>query len=75
MNLNDIEVKIKNLIDNKTYKNSEFIYEFLLCFDLPKASITRLKKGDYNIAKDKTDILWKKKIFFKECSNNIYEEY
>ncbi len=38
----------------------------LLAYGISKTSITRLKKGDFNLSKTKGEILYKKKIFFKE---------
>ncbi len=42
----------------------DFIYDFLLAYGLPQASITRLKNGSLNLANDEGDILWKKKLFY-----------
>ncbi len=42
-----------------------FIFDFLLAFNLPKASIARLKKGDQNLSKTSDEVLWKKKLYFK----------
>lgn len=80
MNLIDIEKNINNLTkiiesDLKSIKEN-FIYEFLSCYGIPKASITKLKNGNINISKNKEEILWKKKLFFKQCSDrDIYEEF
>lgn len=43
----------------------EFIYNFLLAFGISKTSISRLKKGDFNMSKAEGEILYKGKIFFK----------
>lgn len=67
MNITQIEQNIKNLLDN--YTQESFIYELLLAYGLPKASITRLQKGSLNLSKDSTEILWKKKLFFKVVAN------
>jgi hypothetical protein len=37
-----------------------------------KASITRLKSGTYNQSKVNGEILWKKKLFFKECDSGLH---
>ncbi|MBD8019087.1 class I SAM-dependent DNA methyltransferase [Kaistella pullorum] len=54
---------------------TEFIYDFLLAFGLPKASVSRLKKGDFNRSKVAGEILYKGKIFFKEgqTGNMLFE--
>uniref|UniRef100_UPI00356AE3C9 DNA methyltransferase n=1 Tax=Pontiella sp. TaxID=2837462 RepID=UPI00356AE3C9 len=43
----------------------EFIYELLLAYGKPKASITRLKQGTYNQSKVPGEVLWKKELYFK----------
>lgn len=63
MNTKEIEQKIQNIIDN--FSKEEFIYDLLLAYGISKTSITRLKKGDFNLSKNEGEILYKKKIFFK----------
>lgn len=63
MNIAQIEQNLQNLILNYTEEN--FIFEFLLAYGLPKASITRLQKGNLNLSKVEGEISWKKKVFFK----------
>ena len=41
----------------------EFIYDFLLAFEFPKSSISRLKNGSYDELKEKNKVLWKKISF------------
>ena len=67
MNIAQIESNLQNLILN--YTNETFIYEFLLAYGLPKASITRLQKGNLNLSKVEGEISWKKKLFFKPVFN------
>jgi type II restriction/modification system DNA methylase subunit YeeA len=67
MNIAQIEVNLQNLITN--YTNDTFIYELLLAYGLPKASITRLQKGNLNLSKIEGEISWKKKLFFKPIFN------
>ena len=67
MNLDIIESRIKKL-SNKIDKEN-FIYDFLLAFDLPKTSINRLKKGDYNKSKISNEIIWSKKIYFRHVTD------
>lgn len=38
----------------------------LLAYGISKTSITRLKSGDFNLSKVEGEVLYKKKIFFKE---------
>jgi len=59
MNLEKIENNLKKLVSNIDIEN--FIYDLLLAYGLPKSSINRLKKGDYNQSKIDGEIIWKKK--------------
>ncbi|PWQ93340.1 class I SAM-dependent DNA methyltransferase [Leucothrix pacifica] len=63
MDLNKLEQKISSIVE--TANHDEFIYELLLAYDLPRSSITRLKKGDYNQSKNANELIWKKNLFFK----------
>ncbi|MEL7662633.1 MAG: DNA methyltransferase [Methanosarcina mazei] len=64
MDIFQIENNIQKLIDS--FSKETFIYNLLLAYDLPKASITRLQKGNLNLSKVKGEISWKKRVFFKE---------
>jgi len=64
MNIEKLEGNIQSLVTNLAEKT--FIYDLLLAYEQPKSSITRLKKGDYNLSKIPGEILWKKKLFFKK---------
>ena len=48
------------------FDQGEFIYDLLLAYGISKASIKRLRLGDYNLSDDEGTILFKKKIFFKK---------
>ncbi len=67
MDLNKLDQQISAIV--KQLNQDEFIYKLLLAYGFPKASITRLKKGDYNQLKQTNnknqDLLWKKKLLFK----------
>ena len=58
-----IEKKLKKLI--KSYTPDTFIYDLLKVYGKPKASITRLQKGSYNLSKIEGEVCWKKNVFFK----------
>ncbi len=64
MNIEKIEDNVQMLVSNIVEET--FVYDLLLAYNQPKASITRLKKGDYNLSKTSGEILWKKKLFFKK---------
>lgn len=63
MKSTEIKLNVQNLIDN--FSKEEFIYDLLIAFGISKTSVTRLKKGDYNLSKIDGELLYKKKIFFK----------
>nr|WP_315160411.1 DNA methyltransferase [uncultured Flavobacterium sp.] len=67
MNIAQIENSLQILIQN--YTKDTFIYELLLAYGLPKASITRLQKGNLNLSNIEGEISWKKKLFFKPVFN------
>ena len=66
MNIAQIEANLQKLI--LSFSKSSFIYDLLLAYGQPKASITRLQKG-LNLSKTEGELLWKKKLFFKEVEN------
>ncbi|MCB0738636.1 MAG: class I SAM-dependent DNA methyltransferase, partial [Bacteroidetes bacterium] len=65
MKSSEIKHNVQNLIDN--FSKDEFVFDLLVAYGISKTSVTRLKKGDYNLSANKADgeILYKKKIFFK----------
>lgn len=64
MNIAQIEKNLQNLM--KSFDKATFIYDLLLAYEMPKASITRLQKGNLNLSKNEGEIIWKKKLYFKE---------
>lgn len=70
MKSTEIKHNVENLIDN--FSKEEFVFDLLVAYGISKTSVTRLKKGDYNLSKVEGEILYKKKIFFKvEASNKL----
>ena len=63
MKSTEIKHNVEHLIEN--FSKEEFIYDLLVAYGISKTSVTRLKKGDYNLSKVTGEILYKKKIFFK----------
>ncbi|MES2620350.1 MAG: type IIL restriction-modification enzyme MmeI [Bacteroidota bacterium] len=63
MNIVQIESNLQKFIT--TYKQGAFIYNFLLAFGTPKATVKRLQKGGLNLSKIEGELAWKKKLFFK----------
>ena len=68
MNTSEIQKNVERLIKN--FKSESFIYDLLIAYDLPRATITRLQKGTANLSKVNGEVSLKKKLFFKE----VYED-
>lgn len=68
MKSTEIKQNIQTLIDN--FSEEEFVFDLLVAYGISKTSVTRLKKGDYNLSKLDGEILYKKKIFFKVEETN-----
>ena len=73
MNLEKLEESVRNIVTN--LDQDEFIFQLLRAYDLPKASITRLKSGQYNQSKNDDEVLWKKKLFFRHETESDLHEY
>lgn len=73
MTSKEIELNLAQIVEK--LNREEFIYDFLLAFGISKTSISRLKKGDFNMSKVEGEILYKGKIFFKtgEEGSMLYE--
>ena len=68
MNITQIEKNLSKLIKN--LNEETFIYDLLLAYNLPKATVTRLQKGTANLSKVDGEVSLKKKLLFKE----VYDE-
>lgn len=63
-NLTQIESKLKLIAESPNKET--FIYDFLTAYNTAKSAISRLKSGSLNMSKNAGEILWKKKLFYKE---------
>jgi len=68
MNITKIEKNLSKLIKN--FNKESFIYDLLLAYNLPKATVSKLKIGNLNLSKIEGEVSLKKKLFFKE----VYHE-
>ena len=62
MSIFNIEERVKKISEN--IKSNTFIFDFLEAYDQPKSTISRLKKGDYNLSNNENEIIWKNKIYY-----------
>ena len=66
LSLKQIESRIESLGGRDEY-GPDFIFELLAVFGTPKSTITRLKSGSLNVAKDPTrEVARKKLVYFHE---------
>ncbi len=63
MNIAQIESNLQKI--SKPFNTESFIYDLLLAYGQPKASIKRLQQGGLNLSKSEGEIIWKKKLLFK----------
>ncbi len=72
MNLAQIENNVQDTV--KKFNEDTFIYDLLLAYDNPRATISRLRHGGLNLSKVEGEIVWKKKLFFKfDLDNDLHE--
>jgi type I restriction-modification system DNA methylase subunit len=69
-------VTLAQIVENITQlssavKPAEFIYDFLTCFGVPKATIARLKGGALNVAKKEGCTLLKTKVYFEPLRDEL----
>ena len=67
MNASQIEKNLTALVEN--FNKKEFIFELLAAYGISKTTITRLKKGDFNLSKVDSEVLYKSKMLFKEVAS------
>lgn len=72
MNIAQIENNLQQLV--KTFNKESFIYDLLLAYGQPKATIKRIKDGGLNLSKVDGEIAWKKKLFFKAVKGEDLHE-
>jgi hypothetical protein len=72
MNIAQIENNLKLLFNS--FDENSFIYDLLLAYGQPRASIKRLQDGGLNLSKYDGEILWKKKLFFKVSTDSDLHE-
>lgn len=68
MRSTEIEERVKRIF--QYFDPENFIYDLLRAYGISKTSITRLQKGDFNLSKNEGEILYKKKLLFKETSSD-----
>ncbi len=73
MNITQIESNIQSLIVN--FNEESFIYDFLISFGTPNATIKKLQIGSLNLSKKEDEVLWKKKLYFARIASNSLHSF
>lgn len=60
----DLEDKIVEIVNRENH--TDFLYELLDVYDIPRATITRLKNGNQNLTKRAGEVHLKNKVWFKK---------
>lgn len=73
MDILQLEIKLQTLVDS--LKKNDFIFDFLLAYEMPKSSVTLLRKNsDVNTLDSNGELTVKnKKLFFKEAKTQELE--
>lgn len=62
VNLREIEERVADI---RAAEGSEFLFELLRAYGIPKASITRLRSGSYNRSEQEGEYLWRGKVYYR----------
>jgi hypothetical protein len=71
MRYSDVAANVQALVKDSPAREN-FVYDFLLAYGTPKASIARLKSGQMNLAKLGGELLFKKKFYFKAATGDLF---
>lgn len=66
----DVVLNVKKLASNLPQED-EFVYALLSAYGTPKATVSRLKVGQLNLAKESSEVLLKKRVYFKPAKDNL----
>ncbi|WP_283586433.1 class I SAM-dependent DNA methyltransferase [Limosilactobacillus vaginalis] len=73
MAITEIEDRIQSIIEQDNYE--QFIYDFLSVYDFPKATITKLRKGTNNLAKEPGEVYLKNRLYFKQVDHDLMQSF
>ena len=68
MAITEIEDRITDIINEDN--RDEFIYDFLSVYDFPKATITKLRKGANNLAKEPGAVYLKNRLYYQQVASD-----
>ena len=73
MAITEYEDQIQEIVSKTDH--SEFIYDFLGVYDIPRATVTKLRKGMNNLAKEAGAVYLKNKLYFREGTGDLMQDY
>lgn len=73
MAITEIEDKISEIIKKSDHDN--FIYDFLGVYDIPKATVTKLKKGINNLSDVEGEVYLKNKLYYKQTDSDLMQSF
>ncbi|QEA54312.1 class I SAM-dependent DNA methyltransferase [Loigolactobacillus coryniformis] len=74
MAITEYEDQIQAIIDESNHE--EFVYDFLSVYEkIPKATITKLRKGLNNLSKEPGEVYLKNKLYFKQTDSDLMQTY
>ena len=73
MAITEIEDRITDIINQDNL--DEFIYDFLSVYDFPKATITKLRKGTNNLAKEPGEVFLKNRLYYKQVDGDLMQSF
>lgn len=74
MSVIEIEDKLIEIVNQENHTN--FLYDLLSVYNIPKATITRLKSGNQNLTKRTGEIHLKNRVWFKDTNEqNLFDTF
>lgn len=73
MAITEIEDKISEIIDKNNHGN--FIYDFLSIYNIPRATITKLRKGINNLSNEEGEVYLKNKLYYKQTNGKPMQAF
>lgn len=73
MAITEIEDKISEIIDGNDHDN--FIYDFLSVYNIPRATITKLRKGINNLSDEEGEVYLKNKLYYKQTNGKLMQAF
>src|SRR5699024_5666571 len=74
MSIIEFEDKLVEIVNREDH--SEFLYELLDVYEIPRATITRLKSGNQNLTKRPNEVHLKNRVWFKKVDKeNVFDGF